>query len=307
MWPAEPKKMKQGRRFALGIVMVVFLALVSVLLHTGPQVLALLGNTPAAVQRVFAKEPDVAFIGDDFTLPPVDNDKPVYDKYTVRQRQEKGLPTTYGKTRDYYYGEKVVYLTFDDGPNAKNTSHILDILKKENIHATFFLTGQNVARYPDMVKKIYQSGNAIGLHSYTHDYKKVYASPKAYTDEMEKTEELIYKDIGVRPIITRAPGGTKGHFKKEYWKAINDLGYIEVGWNALTGDADGTGKTSGSEVENIEKQLKLRPYLHRHLVILMHDAAGHEATVEALPEIIHLLKEKGYTFRVVTTAIPPDW
>lgn len=80
-----------------------------------------------------------------------------------------------------------------------------------------------------------------------------------------------------------------------------------MGWNSLTGDADGTGKTAGKEVENIKKQLALRPYLHSHLVILMHDASGHQATVEALPELIKLLKSQGYTFRVVTTAIPPSW
>ena len=105
-----------------------------------------------------------------------------------------------------------------------------------------------------------------------HDYKKLYRSPKAYTDELEKTEELIYNIIGVRPIISRAPGGTSGHFTKAYWTAVNDLGYIEVGWNALTGDADGTGRTSGQEVTNLQKQLIIRPYLNSHLVILMHES-----------------------------------
>jgi len=75
----------------------------------------------------------------------------------------------------------------------------------------------------------------------------------------------------------------------------------------LTGDADGTGKTAEKEIANVKNQMALRPYLHSHLVILMHDASGHEATVEALPTIISMLKEQGYTFRVVTTAIPPSW
>ena len=165
----------------------------------------------------------------------------------------------------------------------------------------------NQAKQEGMVDEIYTSGNAIGVHSYTHDYKKIYVSPKAYTDELLQTEEEIYKILGVRPIISRAPGGTEGHFTKDFWTAINDIGYIEVGWNALTGDADGTGKTADKEVENIKQQLQLRPYLHRHLVILMHDAYGHGATVDALPDIIHLLKDQGYSFRVVTTAIPPSW
>lgn len=250
---------------------------------------------------------DVAYVSDDFTLPDKDNDKPVYDKYTIAQRKEKGLPLTYGKTRDYYYGDHVAYLTFDDGPNDHNTMEILDILKKENIHATFFLTGQNVKQYPEVVKKIYASGNAIGVHSYSHDYKKIYVSPKAYTDELLQTEQLIYDVIHVRPIISRAPGGTKGHFTKPFWQAIDDIGYIEVGWNALTGDADGTGKTPEKAVENVRTQIAERPYLNKHLVVLMHDAYGHHATVEALPNLIKMLKDQGYTFRVVTTAIPPSW
>lgn len=263
----------------------------------------------AAVQQQAASisHPDVAFVGEDFTLPAVDNDLPVYDRYAVQQRKDKGLPLTYGTTRDYYYGDYVAYLTFDDGPNKENTTKILKILKDEQIHATFFLTGNNVERYPDVVKAIYESGNAIGIHSYSHDYKKIYASPQAYMDEVDKTAGLIYDVIHVRPVISRAPGGTAGHFTKAFWQALNQEGYIEVGWNSLTGDADGTGKTAGKEVENIKKQLALRPYLHSHLVILMHDASGHQATVEALPEFIKLLKSQGYTFRVVTTAIPPSW
>ena len=79
-----------------------------------------------------------------------------------------------------------VYLTFDDGPNRANTEKILDILEREHIRATFFLTGRNVGRYPDVVRRIYQSGHAIGVHSYSHDYKKLYSSPQAYIDELLK-------------------------------------------------------------------------------------------------------------------------
>lgn len=245
----------------------------------------------------------------DFVLPPADNALPVYDAYTLQQRRERGLPLTYyrGTEREYYYGDHVVYLTFDDGPNKENTQKILDILKSEDVRATFFLVGKNVENNPQTVKRIYQEGHAIGLHSYSHDYAKLYASAQAYTDEMEKTEQRIYQILHVRPIISRAPGGTAGHFTAAHWQAVRDLGYIEVGWNALNGDADGSGKTSSQELENIRSQLEKRPYLNTHLVILMHDSAGHGATVNSLPDVIHLLKEKGYTFRVVTPAIPPSW
>lgn len=263
--------------------------------------------TLAAREIEELKAPNVSYVTDEFALPDKTVDLPVYDRYTIAQRKEKGLPTTYGTTRDYYYGDHVAYLTFDDGPNKKNTEKILEILKKEGIHGTFFLTGMNVERYPEVVKSIYYSGNAIGIHSYSHDYKKIYVSPQTYMAEVDKTADLIYDIIHVRPLITRAPGGTNGHFTKAFWTNLQDEGYIEVGWNSLTGDADGTGKTAAQAVENIRKQLQLRPYLHSHLVILMHDSYGHGATVEALPKIIALLKEQGYTFRVVTTAIPPAW
>lgn len=296
------------RKIIAGCMAITLLGVVGVVLHY------MNGDThkqenPFAVflQQPGDTAPDVAFVGEDFSLPDIHDDRPVYDKYTTKQRLEKGLPTTYGNDREYYYGDHVAYLTFDDGPNKENTTKILNILQKENIHATFFLTGQNVEQYPEVVKAIYQSGNAIGIHSYSHQYKKIYASPKAYTDELLRTEELIYNAIGVRPIISRAPGGTEGHFTKAYWHAIQDIGSIEVGWNALTGDADGTARTAQQEVDNVRKQLQIRSYLNTHLVILMHDASGHEATVEALPQIIKMLKDKGYTFRVVNSSIPPSW
>jgi len=260
-----------------------------------------------AVKEQHINSPKSAYISEDFQLPPVDNTLPVYDKYTLKQRKEKKLPLNYGGNREYAYGDHVAYLTFDDGPDPNNTPKLLDILKKENIQATFFLVGNRVERYPDIVRRIYNENHSIGNHSYSHDYKKLYASSQAYTNELQKTDELIYDVIHVRPVISRAPGGTAGHFKKEYWNAIGQLGYIEVGWNCLTGDADGTAHSAVQQVENIRKQLILRPYLNTHLVVLMHDVKGHEATVKALPQIIKLLRDNGYSFRCVTTAIPPSW
>lgn len=298
------------KKIIAGCAAILVLSLGGLGLHWQTETVAhkLLSTSAAATAATAVpKAPDVAFIGDDFSLPDVNDDRPVYDRYTTKQRQEKGLPTTYGTDRPYFYGDHVAYLTFDDGPNEANTTKILDILKQENIHATFFLVGQNVARYPDVVKQIYASGNAMGIHSYSHQYKKIYASPEAYTAELLQTEDLIYSIIGVRPIISRAPGGTAGHFTPAFWQGIQRIGSIEVGWNALTGDADGTAKTAQQAVDNLRKQLQLRPYLNSHLVILMHDAAGHQATVEALPQIIKLLKDQGYTFRVVNASIPPSW
>lgn len=298
-----PAYMIEKFKLMIGCVLILLLASVGAAMHV-------MSHSSAGVRAVvmpFERKEKEVYIGDNFSLPPVDNDLPVYDRYTTRERSAKGLPQSYSEPRSYFYGDHVAYLTFDDGPNKANTEKILSILDREQVKATFFLTGTNVSRYPDVVRHIYQSGNAIGVHSYSHDYKKIYSSPQAYIDELLKTEESIYYVIGVRPIISRAPGGTAGHFTKAYWQAIADIGYVDIGWNALTGDADGTGKTADKAVENLRRQLAERPYLNTHLIILMHDAAGHEETVKALPRIIAMLKQQGYTFRVVTPATPPAW
>ena len=105
-------------------------------------------------------------------------------------RQEKGI--------------KVVYLTFDDGPTPNNTPRILEILKRNNIKATFFVIGQN----PDMYKQIVNEGHAIAIHTYSHEYKQVYASVDAFFADLYKLRDLIKEKTGVDPKVTRFPGGS---------------------------------------------------------------------------------------------------
>lgn len=279
--------------------------------------MVLLGKAPLApsfaqlnrvVQTVMRPgEPKIDVVGDTFVLPAEASKLPLYDTYTIAQRKQKGLPLEPAIARTYDYEDKTVYLTFDDGPNKQNTEKILDVLKDQGIRGTFFLVGKNVLQCPDVVKRMYTEGNAIGNHTYDHEYKKVYQSPEAYTAELEKTDDAIHNILGVRPIISRAPGGTSGHFTKAFWNRVTSLGYIEVGWNALAGDADGTAPTAPKMVSAIKSQLAKRPYLNNHLVILMHDASGHGETVKALPDIIALLKAEGYHFAVVNASIPPMW
>lgn len=122
--------MKQGSiKIILGWLAVIILSMVGLVLHYQNIAVAENFKPPAIIQPAKPEEtaPNVAFIGDDFSLPDVNDDRPVYDKYTTKQRQEKGLPTTYGKDRPYYYGDHVAYLTFDDGPNEANTTKILDM------------------------------------------------------------------------------------------------------------------------------------------------------------------------------------
>lgn len=103
---------------------------------------------------------------------------------------------TKGKTNNIYdKNSKIAYLTFDDGPSQAVTPLILDLLKEENIKATFFVLGSNVKRNPDLVKRAYQEGHYIANHGYSHDYKKIYKNAKSVLEEFNKTEKQIQKAI----------------------------------------------------------------------------------------------------------------
>jgi len=230
---------------------------------------------------------------------------PVYDSYTLAQRRTKGLITALPMLKNYKTG-KVVYLTFDDGPDNKNTPAILDILADENVKATFFVTGRHAELYPDMLRRIYKEGHAIGNHSYDHDYSRLYPSAANYIKEMEKTDGIIFSAIGVRPLITRAPGGTVGHFTKAYLPALRENGYTEFGWNVSSADAAPNHPVAQDFIDNVLSQID-NPAVSSHPTILMHCSEGHEETVKALPAIIKLLKERGYIFGVITPMTPSPW
>ena len=87
---------------------------------------------------------------------------------------------------ELYFHPKTMYLTFDDGPYMENTERVLEVLKKRNIKATFFLVGENVERNPEMAKRIAQEGHTIGIHCYSHDYKAIYESVDSYVEDFEK-------------------------------------------------------------------------------------------------------------------------
>ena len=251
-----------------------------------------------------AKDNKAAYIiaADDFgNLALNDAETPVYDHYTLAQRRAKGLPTALPALKPYQE-KKTAYLTFDDGPDEKNTAAVLDILKQEGIKATFYVVGQNVKTYPETAKRIFAEGHALGNHSYDHNYKKLYASVDSYIAEMEQTDEAIYELLGVRPMITRAPSGRMGNFTTAYEKAIAANGYVEHDWNVSSADSAPNHPVAQDFIDNIAGQSTMNS-----AIILMHSSAGHEETVKALPEIIRVLREKGYTFGVITPMTPQPW
>ena len=232
-------------------------------------------------------------------------DRPVYDRYTLKQRLAKGLPTML-PALPHYTAEKVAYLTFDDGPDDVNTPAILDVLKAKGVHATFYVLGGMVEKNPAVLKRIFTEGHAIGNHSYDHDYERLYANKESFVEEMEQTDEAVFKVIGMRPFIIRAPGGTVGMFADDYYKHLNLLGYVEHDWNVLTEDATPEQPSAEQQIDYIDRraagQLK-----DNMALVLMHCNGGKEETVRALPGIIDNLKAKGYRFGVVTPITPQPW
>jgi peptidoglycan-N-acetylglucosamine deacetylase len=255
---------------------------------------------------VTAARPAPVIANDSLTNLQLDNPAvPVYDHHTYDERRQAGLPTQLPPLTPYT-AKKIVYLTFDDGPDDKNTAAVLDILQQNQITATFFLVGRYAKLYPKIVHRIYDEGHAIGNHSYDHDYQRLYKTPDSYLAEMRKTDAILYDILGVRPLITRAPGGTVGNFTKAYWNALKISGYTEYDWNVSSADAAPHHPVAQDFIDNVEAQID-KPAVRDSAIILMHCSSGHEETVKALPRIIQLLKERGYTFGVITPMTPQPW
>ena len=200
---------------------------------------------------------------------------------------------------------KRVFLTFDDGPTKQVTPYILNLLKRENIKANFFVIGTKVEQNPELVKREYEEGHFIGNHGYSHKYSTIYSSVDSVLEEYNKNNNLIKKAIGnenYNSFIFRFPGGLVGgpynDLKHEALQKLNENGIGNVDWNALTNDADGA-KTKEAIMENFYKTVKDKT----SVVLLMHDAADKILTYETLPEIIKYFKENGYQFQTMFDAV----
>ena len=194
---------------------------------------------------------------------------------------------------------KLVALTFDDGPYGEATNQILDILKKERVHATFFLLGLNVEKYPAIAKRIVNEGHVIGNHSYSHSGLLSEMPPAEFQAEIRHAENMIASTTGLRPRYYRPPfhSHTPGMDQQ-----LKDMGYVVVLWDVSTKDYD-QGTSSEFIVEQIVTRT-LKGKKHQH-IILLHDGRDvqigypRQNVIQALPQIIGQLKEKGYRFVTV--------
>lgn len=195
--------------------------------------------------------------------------------------------------------EKIAYLTFDDGPTLKATGKILDILKEEDVKATFFVVGKHVKEHPELAKRAYEEGHYLANHGYNHNNSKLYKSADNFISEIKDTDSEIGKAIGIENYcshVFRFPNGyMSSHYKakkKEAVKLLSEMNYTYIDWNCLNNDS--VKKYSNSQLlKNLKKSAKNKGTL----VILMHDTSDVNDTPSILKDSINYLKEQGYEFR----------
>lgn len=195
--------------------------------------------------------------------------------------------------------EKIAYLTFDDGPTLRATPKVLDILKEEDVKATFFVIGKYVAKHPELVKRAYDEGHYIANHGHDHSNKKLYESSESFLNEIKDTDLEIGKAIGIDNYcshIFRFPNGymssNNKSQKKKCVKLLQDMNYTYVDWNCLNNDS--VKKYSKAQLlNNLKKSAKNKGTL----VILMHDTSDVSDTPSVLKDSIDYLKKEGYTFQ----------
>lgn len=200
--------------------------------------------------------------------------------------------------------KKTCYLTFDDGPDSQNTAAILDILKKNKIKATFFLEYDDTSAGIAMYKRIASEGHALGIHTASHDYEYIYSSMEAFLEDFNKSASFIEEATGVKPSIYRFPAGSINIYNKtNYRQFISEVirrGYVYYDWNASSAD-----DSSYTDVEEITKTALAQSEGKDKVILLLHDGSGQSITVNALPEIIKGLQQKGYSFAALDNTVAP--
>lgn len=204
--------------------------------------------------------------------------------------------------------KKIAYLTFDDGP-SKNTELILDILKDNDVHATFFIISPYIDPHIKFVKRAYAEGNAIGNHTADHEFQYVYTCEEAFFKSFNKQQDFIKDVTGNDCTIFRFPGGSHNtivrnsrgkDFTKNLTYKLNEIGVNVYDWNVDSGDAKGNNIPASTLIQNVSREIKDKDGNYKNpAIILMHDCMTKNTTVEALPGIIKVLKDAGYEFGIL--------
>ena len=198
---------------------------------------------------------------------------------------------------------KRCYLTFDDGPSTKVTGEVLDILAKHNIKATFFQTGSNIRKYPDITRRVYDEGHLVANHSYSHNYDLLYETESSFKTEILECEQAIAEatEHEVSFKLVRFPGGSynagnHAEEKQAYKQTLADMGYYYCDWNTWNGDAQSAAKPAAELFDTFKTSSAYYIANEKNCIVLMHDTNAKQTTADSLEDIITYMTDNGYTF-----------
>lgn len=206
--------------------------------------------------------------------------------------------------KDIAPDEKIVYITFDDGP-CENTENLLNLLDQYDVKVTFFVTAQYLEddAIVESLKEIHKRGHAIGVHTYSHDYYQIYNSVEDYLNDYKKMDDLILQATGERTHIFRFPGGSNANYSSDIRvdliSEMNSRGLVYYDWNAYDGGCDGY-----SIDAMIDKSVG-ESDAHSKSILLMHDTPDKTFILDTLPSIITQLRDEGYTFGTIDGTVRP--
>lgn len=228
--------------------------------------------------------------------------------YTVSDKSGNSAKTVRDVVVYKLSAGSVVYLTFDDGP-SDNTIKILDLLKKYNAHATFFVVGANIPGNEAILKRMAKEGHTIAVHTYTHDYAAIYKSTQAFWNDNQKTRDLVKKVTGKEPTIMRFPGGASNTISANYCSGVmtaltkqaKSHNYEYFDWNISSGDAEGDGVPTKKLYANIMSGIREN---YETPVVLMHDSGAKGTTVKAVALVLKKASSEGYSFEALDDTVP---
>lgn len=197
--------------------------------------------------------------------------------------------------KQYVEAEKVVFLTFDDGPSYEVTAKLLNILKEHDVKATFFVVGKEIKGKESILKRIHAEGHGIGLHTYTHNFKIIYKNHENFINEMKKTAYVIHNILGISPKAIRFPGGSAGLLNEEFLSELHKNKFKVYDWNVDLHDGV-SASFSPAKLIKYSKKVKGNP---NQRIILAHCNYNNRNTCKALGSIIEYYKENGFTFKVI--------
>lgn len=218
---------------------------------------------------------------------------------------QKLYPDLYVKnsTKKTETAEKIIYLTFDDGP-SQHTLDILDILDRYNVKATFFVVYHDDEASKNIYREIVKRGHTIAVHTASHKYTEIYKSVEDYLADFDIIYNQIESVTGVKPELFRFPGGSINPYNvRIHQELIAEMlrrGFTYHDWNVSGGDAD-----SHATRESVYRNVVGNAKKYNKSVVLLHDSSSEAATVAALGKIIVDLQNSGYAFAKLDGSVIP--